>query len=199
MEIDKIFDVPAHPLFVHVPVVFVPLTALGLLAIVVRPAWRRRYGWLVAAGAVVSAVGVQLAVMSGEALEDRVDKNDAIERHIDLARTARPLVFVFAALVLVYVALPAWLDRRRAVATAATGGIDGPVVGRVAAPVWARPVVAVIAVASVVFAGLATTWVVRVGHQGAKASWQGTGDNRQEDGGGGGGNSGSGNGGEGGG
>jgi hypothetical protein len=187
MEIDKVFDIPAHPLFVHVPVVFVPLTALGLLAIVVRPAWRLRYGWLVAAGAVVSAVGVQLAVMSGEGLEDRIDKNDAIERHIDLARTARPLVFVFAALALVDVALPWWAAHRRGAdrPTAFLDRDDGrlePVPAQ--PPAWVRPTVALVAGASIVFAGLATTWVVRTGHQGSKATWQGTGDDREDDGGG---------------
>jgi hypothetical protein len=192
MEIDKVVDVPAHPLFVHVPVVFVPLTALGLVAIVVRPAWRARFGWLVVAGAVVCAVGVQLAAMSGEGLLDRIDEDDAIEDHIDLADTARPLVFAFTALALVYVALPWWLARSRPRTSTLVVG-DRTEVVRASAPSWSRPVVAVLAVASVVLAGLATTWIVRAGHQGAKASWQDILEDDQGGGGGGEDNSGRGN------
>jgi hypothetical protein len=188
MEIDKLFDVPAHPLFVHVPVVFTPLAALGLLLVVIRPSWRVRFGWLVVAFAAVAAIGAQLAAGSGKKLEKRIDKNDAIQRHIDLSGTARPLVFVFFGLALLYVALPWWLDRQgrtTAVAEPADGGIAVRV--REQAPAWSRPVIAVLAVLSVVSAGLATTWIIRAGHQGSKAVWQSTGertgDNRGEGGG----------------
>ena len=83
-----------------------------LLAVV--PRWRRPFGPLVAAGAVVSAVGIQLAYASGDQLEDRIDSNEAVEKHIDLATTTRPLVFVFAALVVAFVIVSWRLDRRRA-------------------------------------------------------------------------------------
>jgi hypothetical protein len=177
MKIDTLFGVPAHPLLVHIPVVFTPLAALGLLVIVVRPGWRRTYGWLVVAAAALAAIGAQLAESSGERLQHRIDVNAAVRRHVDLARTARPLVFVFFVLALAYVALPWWLDRRSRAAVVARG-VDGPPVPR-PAPAWARPTVAALAAASLVFAGLATTWIIRAGHEGAKATWQGTGENRQ--------------------
>ena len=46
---DLINGVPIHPLVVHAVVVLLPLAVLGTIAIVVRPAWRLRYGPLVVA------------------------------------------------------------------------------------------------------------------------------------------------------
>src|SRR5215207_9297131 len=112
MEIDQLFDIPAHPLLVHVPVVFTPLAALGAVVIVARARWRRRFGWLVVAFAAFAAIGMQLATWSGEGLEDRIDPNESVEKHIDLAGTARPLVFVFFALVAAYVLVADRLERR---------------------------------------------------------------------------------------
>ena len=68
----KLFGLPAHPLLVHVPVVMVPLAALGAIAIVVRPRWRRSAGPIVLALAFVGGLGTQLAMMSGEDLQGAV-------------------------------------------------------------------------------------------------------------------------------
>ena len=40
---DLINGLPVHPLVVHAVVVLLPLATLGLIAIAVRPAWRRTY------------------------------------------------------------------------------------------------------------------------------------------------------------
>jgi hypothetical protein len=38
---------PAHPLFLHVPVILIPVATIGALALVAHPAWFRRNGlWL---------------------------------------------------------------------------------------------------------------------------------------------------------
>ena len=39
-EIDKLFGIPAHPLIVHIPVVLVPLAAVGAVLALVVPRWR---------------------------------------------------------------------------------------------------------------------------------------------------------------
>src|SRR5215213_6850468 len=123
MEIDELFGIPAHPLLVHVPVVFTPLAALGAVALVLVPPWRRRFGVLVAVFAGIAAIGVQLATWSGEGLEDRIDRTAAVNRHIDLAGTARPLVFAFFVIVVAYVVL----ERRLApFATATATGAAAP-------------------------------------------------------------------------
>ena len=46
---DLINGVPVHPLVVHAVVVLLPLTILGALVMVFKPAWRLKYGHLVAA------------------------------------------------------------------------------------------------------------------------------------------------------
>jgi TRAP-type C4-dicarboxylate transport system permease small subunit len=145
---------------VHLPVAFVPLTALGAVLIVLVPRWRRSFGPVVALFALVGAIGMQLAYGSGDELKDRIDINQAVEEHIDLATTARPLVFAFCALVLAFLVVAWRLDRRR------SGGRK-----RAGHP-------AVLALGALVLVGavLATVWTLRTGHQGADAVWRGTGE-----------------------
>ena len=45
--ISKLFGLPAHPLFVHVPVVLIPLVGIGAIAMAFSARVRDRYGWLV--------------------------------------------------------------------------------------------------------------------------------------------------------
>lgn len=59
---------PLHPLAVHAAVVLLPLAVLGLIAIILKPAWREHYSWLIM-GALVAGVGATLvAVQAGEQL-----------------------------------------------------------------------------------------------------------------------------------
>lgn len=42
MELNNLFGLPAHPLLVHLPVVMVPLAAIGALVLAIRPRfWSR--------------------------------------------------------------------------------------------------------------------------------------------------------------
>jgi hypothetical protein len=52
--------------------VLLPLSILGVLALVVRPAWRARYGVLVAACAAVATLLIPVAAASGESFEKHV-------------------------------------------------------------------------------------------------------------------------------
>lgn len=65
-----ILDLPIHPLAVHVPLVFVPLLLLMVLAYVAIPPLRRRIGWVVFALTILSPGAVFLAVWSGRQLAD---------------------------------------------------------------------------------------------------------------------------------
>jgi cytochrome b involved in lipid metabolism len=69
---DTISGLPVHPLVVHGAVVLLPLSALGLLAVLLKPAWRERFGVLVVLGLVAGAVAAFVSVESGEALAARV-------------------------------------------------------------------------------------------------------------------------------
>jgi uncharacterized membrane protein len=62
-------DLPAHPLFVHVPVVLIPLSVLGALAVTIRPRWFDRYGVLLCLCSIVAMSSIFLAMRAGAALE----------------------------------------------------------------------------------------------------------------------------------
>jgi len=160
MEIPKLFGLPAHPLFVHVPVVLIPLTVAGLVALVVKPAWRRTLGWVVFALSFVSLVFTLLAEASGESLEEAVDENRLVKTHAQIAGSLK--FFAAALFVLVGVVVVGdWLMRRRAASEGA---------GEVSAGMQ-RALMAVTIVALVV-GGFGVVWTVRTGHSGATATWQ---------------------------
>lgn len=64
----ELFGLPLHPLVIHAAVVLVPLTMIGAVVVSFWRRGRERYGTLVLAVAVISAIVVVVAVQSGEAL-----------------------------------------------------------------------------------------------------------------------------------
>ncbi len=152
---------PAHPLFLHVPVILIPIVAVATVVYVTLPRWAAPYGEALAATAVVTLAGTVLTVDAGFGMRERTVRqyqgvplppafrpNGLVSRHADYARTLELLMFVFtfALLALVVVAgRRAWRLR----------GVDAAL--RVAA------------------AGLAAAclfFVVRAGDLGAKAVWR---------------------------
>ncbi|MFI2709253.1 DUF2231 domain-containing protein [Micromonospora sp. NPDC018662] len=149
---DSVNGLPLHPLVVHAVVVLLPLAALGVVALAVRPAWRGRFGWLVVLVAALATAAVPLATQSGESLERRVgDPGRHAELGDQLLWFALPLLAVAVALV--------WLQRRADRPTGA-GPAAGPGVPGV-----------VVAVLAVVVAAANLVQVYRVGDSGAKAVW----------------------------
>jgi len=147
---ETVFGLPTHPIVVHATVVLLPLAALVVLLHAFWPAARRRLGVVTPLLAGVALVLVPLATESGESLEDMVGENDLVERHAELADGMLPW-----AIGLFVVAVGLWLlDRRR--------GAPGPR--------WLPIVASVLAVVAV--AGTVQQ-VVRVGHAGAQATWDG--------------------------
>src|SRR5580704_15569340 len=59
---------PAHPLFVHVPVILIPATIIAALACVFKPGWLTRYGIALAAVSIVAMSSVFLTMQAGGAL-----------------------------------------------------------------------------------------------------------------------------------
>ena len=154
MSFDTIFGLPVHALVVHAVVVFVPLAALGTIAVAAVPRWDRRYGLFVVAAALVAAGSAFVAKESGEALASRI--GTPLE-HFEIARWMP----WFALALLVLVVALWWLDRAR------PGTTDtGP--GRRPRRSTGTRVVAVL---SVVAALAALVWVVRAGDSGARAVW----------------------------
>jgi uncharacterized membrane protein len=152
MEFDSFLGVPAHPLFVHVPIAFIPLAALGAIALALQPRWRPSYGWLVVLFTALGAAGAQLATGSGESLEEGRQIRD-IGDHPELGELARTLGVILLALVVTLYLLERWRDHSR--------------LRRV--PAWVTPVVAALTVVGAIGA---TAAVVAAGHTGAKSVWE---------------------------
>jgi len=149
-----VFGLPTHAIVVHATVVFLPLASLAVLLHAFWPAARRRLGGVTPLLAGIALVLVPLATQSGEGLEHSVAHSALIERHAELADGMLPW-----ALGLFVVAVGLWLlDRRRNRQTGAGGAR------------WLPIVVSVLAVVTV----LGTVQqIVRVGHAGAQATWNG--------------------------
>lgn len=164
---DLINGLPVHALVVHAVVVLVPLTALGTIAIAVRPAWRRTYGPLVVGLGIVAAILCPVATSSGEALEKRVgDPGEHAQLGELLVWFVIPMVVLALALVL--------LERRRTTPT--TSSTTSPTTSSTTSSsgrsrAGSSTVVTVVA-ALAVLASLATGFqAYRVGDSGAKAVW----------------------------
>lgn len=159
MEFETLFGLPAHPFLVHLPVVLVPATALGAVAVAARPAWRARFGVLIAVVAIVAVAGTWLASNSGGTLEEKVQETSLVERHEEMGDQLLAMVIVFALAVVALVVVDTWRRRRLA-------GSSGPDVPT------ARVAVAILSGLAVLSAVIATAGTVRAGHSGAQAVWE---------------------------
>jgi hypothetical protein len=81
-------DLPAHPLFLHVPVILIPVATIWALVLVVRPAWFMRSGVLLGAVTVVALAATFLTVGAGEALRTALHLNGGFGPAALLARHA---------------------------------------------------------------------------------------------------------------
>ena len=162
-ELQSISGVPLHPLLVHLPVVFVPLAFIGAIVGLAVKRWR---GWclpLTAVFATLGLLGTQLAIMSGEGLEELLDEESrAIEAHAQLAEQARPFVFLF--FVFAVLAAAAW----HFVTKDGEAGADGD--GGGARSAWSKAL-APLLILSIFTGALSSVWVYRTGHSGAKSAW----------------------------
>ncbi len=171
---DKLFGLPAHPFLVHIPIVLLPLAAIGTVAIVARRKWYLAYRWVVLAIAVVGTGGAVLASSAGEELEGRIvaiegpQAASGWEHHAELGETARNIALVYVVLLAAYVIIPWLLERRRA--TPARGRVDARRL-RAWRPGWLRPVLASLALIGGV-ASMVT--IVQAGHTGSKSVWEET-------------------------
>ncbi|SOC50886.1 hypothetical protein SAMN05660748_3647 [Blastococcus aggregatus] len=151
---ETVFGLPTHAILVHATVVLLPLAALVVLVHAFWPEARRRLGVVTPVLAGAALVLVPLSTQSGESLEEAVGENALVETHAELADGMLPW-----AIGLFVVAVALWLlDRRRA-------GAPRDDVSR------ARWVPIVAGVLTVVAVAGTTQQIVRVGHAGAKATW----------------------------
>lgn len=146
--LDTIAGIPSHPLFVHAPVVLIPLVGLASMALAFRPDWRTTLGWWPAVAAGVCLISTVLAVGSGNAFDERLEGLVDTERHESLALTTLALVAVFFGATVAQRLLRNSGGRLRLVAQAVT-------------------------LLVVVSAGMAMWWTFLTGEEGARITWSG--------------------------
>jgi hypothetical protein len=156
---------PAHPLFVHVPVVLIPVTILAAIVCMVRTDWFSRYGIALALVSIAAMSSIFITMQAGAALEAALDLTGPAAHLIsEHSHAAHILAFV-------YVGFTAIL-----IVTFASQRISGgretglTIVDRLLAP---RAIFTGLRVLLVLLALGAAVMVFRVGDLGAKAVWQG--------------------------
>lgn len=155
---------PAHPLFVHMPVVIIPLAGIIAVIFAFRPTWLDRFGWGLVGLTGLGALGAVLAASSGEGLEELLEKNGeeitaALENHAEAGEMARNLAIVFFVIVLAVVVVR-YLARKNAANPTGIARLGTSKGGAIL-------MAALIAVS----AGLATFTVAEAGHEGAELVW----------------------------
>jgi hypothetical protein len=170
---------PAHPLFLHVPVILIPVATIWALILVAHPAWFTRQGIPLATVTVIALAATNLTIGAGIALRSALHLNGSggafglggfggasgtaalVARHAHAADILRLLLIAFTAVlivaVLAYRVANGMLTGHR--------GVDG-MLARAPTLVLLRVVLAVLAVACAYF-------VFHTGDLGAKAVWQG--------------------------
>lgn len=153
--LESIGELPSHPLFVHAPVAFTPLLAIFALVLVARPSWRRQVGLALPILSAGLAVASLLAKESGEELKRLLgDFAPNTDKHESLANTTLVMIVIVLVASAAMVAADRW--------------------ARADGPAWLSRAATALLGLSVVFASLATIWMVRTGHEGARLVWKGT-------------------------
>jgi hypothetical protein len=156
---------PAHPLFVHVPVILIPTTVVAAVVFMIKPPWFSRYGIALAVVSIVAMSSIFLTMQAGAALRAALHLQGQaavlISQHSHAAHILAIVYVVFTATLIVTFAA------RRISAGMPTGLriVDG-----LLSPEW---VFTALRVALVVLSIGAGYMCFRTGDLGAKAVWQG--------------------------
>jgi uncharacterized membrane protein len=156
---------PAHPLFVHVPVVLIPVTVVTAVVFAIKPEWLSRYGIALAAVSIVAMSSIFLTMQAGAALRGELNLQgraaQLISEHSQAAHILAYVYVLFTATVIVTFAA------RRISSGLPTG------LGIVDRPLSSKTTFAVLRVALVLLSIGAGYMVFRTGDLGAKAVWEG--------------------------
>jgi hypothetical protein len=156
---------PAHPLFVHVPVILIPTTITAAVVFVFKRAWLSRYGIALAVVSIVAMSSIFLTMQAGAALRGELNLQGhaatLISEHSHAAHILAIIYVVFTATLIVTFA-----------AQRISGGMPTglALVDRLLSPGW---IVAGLRVALVLLAIGAGYMCFRTGDLGAKAVWEG--------------------------
>lgn len=156
---------PAHPLFIHVPVVLIPTTVVAAVVFVIKPSWLSRYGIALAAVSIVAMSSVFLAMQAGAALRGVLDVQGPAASLISQHSQAAHI------LAIVYVLFTATLIVTFAAVRISRGRPTG--LGIVDRPLSRPSVFTTLRVLLVLLALGAGYMCFRTGDLGAKAVWAG--------------------------
>lgn len=147
---------PLHPLAVHVAVVLLPLSALALILLILRPALRAQYLWLALTGLVAGVGATIVAVQAGEQLALITGISEEHRRYGKLLQADA----------IALLAVAAWWSWQQGVLR---GGRSQPA----GASALGKGPEAVSAVGTIALSLAAVVLTTLVGHSGATAVWGG--------------------------
>ena len=156
---------PAHPLFVHVPVILIPTAVVAALVFIARPEWLGRYGIALCLVAIVAMSSIFLTMQAGGALRGELHLHgEAASLISEHSQAANILAIVFtlftAVLILTFAAY-----RISGGSPTGLAIVDGPL--------GSRSTFNALRVVLVVLALGAGFMTFRTGDLGAKAVWAG--------------------------
>ncbi|HEX3735265.1 MAG TPA: DUF2231 domain-containing protein [Solirubrobacterales bacterium] len=156
---------PAHPLFVHVPVILIPTAVVAALVFVARPEWLGRYGIALCLVSIVAMSSVFLTMQAGAALRGELHlRGEAATLISEHSQAAHILAIVFTAFTAVLIV---------AFAAYRISGGRPTGLGVVDRPLGSRSTFKALRVLVVVLAIGAGFMTFRTGDLGAKAVWAG--------------------------
>ena len=156
---------PAHPLFVHVPVILIPVTIVATIACVLKREWLTRFGITLAVVSIATMSSVFLTMQAGSGLRAALHLQGRAAQLISEHSQAANI------LALVYVEFTAGLILTFAAQRISAGAPTGlSIVDRVLSP---TAVVMALRLALAVLSVAGAVMVFRTGDLGAKAVWQG--------------------------
>jgi hypothetical protein len=156
---------PAHPLFVHVPVILIPTTIVAAIVFALRPVWLSRYGIALAVVSIGAMSSVFLTMQAGAALRAALNLQgraaSLISEHSHAAHILAIVYVLFTATLIVTFA-----------AQRVSGGMPTGLglVDRFLSP---KPVLTALRVVLVLLSLVAGYMTFRTGDLGAKAVWEG--------------------------
>jgi len=156
---------PAHPLFVHVPVILIPATIIAAIVFVFKREWFARYGIALAVVSIVAMSSIFLAMQAGAALRGELNLQGQAAKLISEHSQAAHI------LAIVYVLFTATLILTFAAQRISGGRPTG--LGILDGLLSFGPVLSALRVVLVLLSLIAGYMCFRTGDLGAKAVWEG--------------------------
>jgi uncharacterized membrane protein len=156
---------PAHPLFVHVPVVLIPTTIVAAIIFMFKPQWLSRYGIALALTSIIAMSSIFLTMQAGGALRDELDlQGQAAKLISEHSHAAHILAYVYVLFTAVLIVTFA--------AQRISGGMPTGL-GIVDGLLSSKSMLMALRVVLVLLSIGAGYMTFRTGDLGAKAVWQG--------------------------